>query len=46
MQTRYVCLYNLLVQLLGDAGVERQHPEAEGELVLDLEVDPPRENGH
>lgn len=33
------------MQLLRDARVEGEHPEAEGELVLDLEVDPPRQHG-
>jgi hypothetical protein len=33
-----------LVHLLRDARVEREDPETEGELVLDLEVDPARED--
>ena len=36
---------SLLVQLDSNLGVEGEDPEAEGELVLDLEVDPPREHG-
>ena len=35
----------LLVQFLRNGGVESENPETEGELVLDLKVDPPREDG-
>ena len=34
------------MELLRDTGVKGEHPQAERQLVLDLEVDPAAQHGH